>query len=113
MKNLRSDGLDGYYGSMALNQELFGRVGRRARNASLIDLLASPQVKKKCNAHLNNSILGHHIPKLVDATQSSRLTVFRLRHFAASHADLEKEEGGRFGYRVSLLACMHVGDFGH
>ena len=29
-----------------LNKELFGRVGRRRRrNASLIDLLASPQVK--------------------------------------------------------------------
>ena len=31
---------------MALNKELFGRRRRvRARNASLIDLLASPQVK--------------------------------------------------------------------
>ena len=29
-----------------LNKELFGRVGRR-RNASLIDLLASPQVKSQ------------------------------------------------------------------
>ena len=63
-------------------------------------------LKKKCNSYLNNSILGHHIPKLVDATQSSYLSVFRLRHFVASHADLEKEEGGRFGYRVSFLACM-------
>ena len=43
VKNLNKDDFHGYYGSMALNKELFGR--RRARNASLIDLLASPQVK--------------------------------------------------------------------
>ena len=47
VKNLSNDNFDNYYGSMALVQELFGRVrGRvRRRNASLIDLLALPQVK--------------------------------------------------------------------
>ena len=65
-------------------------------------------LKNKCNSYLDTSILGHHIPKLVDATQSSRLTVFRLRHFAASHADLEKEEGeadSAIAFR-SWHACM-------
>ena len=42
VKNHSNDDPDGYYDSTALNQELFGRV---RRNASLIDLLASPQVK--------------------------------------------------------------------
>ena len=44
VKNLNKDDFDGYFGSMALNKELLGRV-RRRRNASLIDLLALPQVK--------------------------------------------------------------------
>ena len=43
VKDLMNDVLDSYYGPMASNQELVIRVGRR--NASLIDLLASPQVK--------------------------------------------------------------------
>ena len=44
---INSDGTHAYLVHMALNQELFGRVRvRRVRNASLIDLLASPQVKR-------------------------------------------------------------------
>ena len=41
--DLNNDGLDVYYGYMASNKELVIRA--RVRNASLIDLLASPQVK--------------------------------------------------------------------
>ena len=48
VKDLMNDVLDSYYGPMASNQELVireeKRRARRRRNASLIDLLASPQV---------------------------------------------------------------------
>ena len=43
VRDLNNDGLDVYYGYMASNKELVIRA--RVRNASLIDLLASPQVK--------------------------------------------------------------------
>ena len=45
IQDLNNNCLDGYLGSKTSKQELSRRVRVRARNASLIDLLASPQVK--------------------------------------------------------------------
>ena len=45
VKDLIYDGLDGHYGYMAPNYELVKSKRAKVGNASLIDLLASPQVK--------------------------------------------------------------------
>ena len=44
VRDLHNDGLDAFYGSMASNLELI-KKSQKARNASLIDLLALLQVK--------------------------------------------------------------------
>ena len=42
-------------------------------------------------------------------------SVFRLRHSAASHADLEEEEeaGSAIAFRSWHAYALHAGDFGH
>ena len=71
VKNPNKNYFDGSYGSMALKKELFGRRRvrrrrrrrRRRRNASLIDLMAFTQVKKRGmrKMHWNGRcLLGSH-----------------------------------------------------
>ena len=54
---------------MASNQELVIRARRRRRNASLIDLLASPQVKKA----VINCLLIEYESEIAEGGESHRL----------------------------------------